>query len=137
MTSIVAWVTDHLPTRDRHTNVTCIRRPGRKRCTGDIAAEKIRERYEQSRINLIGLMSKITELRVYDNSLDADPHPGRAPQPVLILHLTKQKIVHIVDLAKTLDWAKPMVAAAIKPSKDLPRVLPALWHTVIVGCCCR
>jgi predicted ABC-type ATPase len=83
----------------------------------DIPAEKIRERYDQSRINLIGLMSKITELRVYDNSLDADPHAGRAPQPVLILHVTKQKIVQVVDLAKTPDWAKPVVAAAIKLSK--------------------
>jgi hypothetical protein len=39
VTSIVVWVTDHLPTGDPHTNVTCIRRPGRKRCTGDIFAE--------------------------------------------------------------------------------------------------
>jgi hypothetical protein len=62
-------------------------------------------------------MSKITELRVYDNSLDADPHAGRAPQPVLILHLTKQKIVQMVDLAKTPGWAKPVVAAAMKLSK--------------------
>ncbi|MDH4066056.1 MAG: hypothetical protein OEW19_16775, partial [Acidobacteriota bacterium] len=27
--SIVAWVTDHLP---QHTNVSCRRSPGRKRC---------------------------------------------------------------------------------------------------------
>jgi hypothetical protein len=39
VTSIVAWVTDHLPQGDPHTNVTCIRRPGRRRCTGDIMAE--------------------------------------------------------------------------------------------------
>jgi hypothetical protein len=38
-TSVVAWVTDHLPAGDPHTNVNCIRRPGRKRCTGDIIAE--------------------------------------------------------------------------------------------------
>ena len=34
----------------------------------DIPEEKIRERYDQSRIHLIELMPKITELRVYDNS---------------------------------------------------------------------
>jgi predicted ABC-type ATPase len=82
----------------------------------DIPEEKIRERYDQSRIHLIELMPKIT-LRVYDNSIDADPHAGHAPQPVLILHLAKRKIVHIVGLAKTPEWAKPVIVAAIKLSR--------------------
>jgi hypothetical protein len=38
--SIVAWVTDHLPAGEPHTNVPCWRRPGRKRCRGDILAER-------------------------------------------------------------------------------------------------
>ena len=37
--SIVAWVTDHLPHGDWHTNVPCRRSPGRRRCLGDIVAE--------------------------------------------------------------------------------------------------
>ena len=37
--SIVAWVTDHLPEGDWHTNVSCRRSPGRKRCRGEITAE--------------------------------------------------------------------------------------------------
>jgi len=37
--SIVAWVTDHLPEGDWHTNVPCRRSPGRKRCLGEIIAE--------------------------------------------------------------------------------------------------
>ena len=37
--SIVAWVTDHLPEGDWHTNVPCRRSPGRRRCQGDIMAE--------------------------------------------------------------------------------------------------
>ena len=37
--SIVAWVTDHLPQGDWHTNVPCRRSPGRRRCLGDIMAE--------------------------------------------------------------------------------------------------
>jgi hypothetical protein len=32
-------------------------------------------------------------LKVYDNSLEADPHAGRAPQPTLVLHLAKGKIM--------------------------------------------
>jgi hypothetical protein len=37
--SIAAWVTDHLPAGDCHTNVPCRRSPGRKRCLGEIVAE--------------------------------------------------------------------------------------------------
>jgi predicted ABC-type ATPase len=80
----------------------------------DIPEEKIRDRYDHSRINLIELMPKITELRVYDNSIDADPHAGHVPQPMLILHLAQRKIVQMVDLTRTPDWAKPVVVAAIK-----------------------
>ena len=88
----------------------------------DIPEDKIRERYDQSRVNLIELMPKITELKVYDNSIEADPRAGRAPQPMLILHLAElhlaeRKILEIVDLARTPDWAKPLVAAAIRFSR--------------------
>jgi hypothetical protein len=37
--AIVAWVTDHLPEGDEHTNVPCRRRPDRRRCRGEIIAE--------------------------------------------------------------------------------------------------
>jgi predicted ABC-type ATPase len=83
----------------------------------DIPEEKIRERYDRSRINLIALMSRLTALRVFDNSIDSDPHAGRAPQPILILHLAKGKILEMVELSKTPQWAKALVAAAVKNSK--------------------
>ena len=83
----------------------------------DIPEDKIRERYDQSRVNLIELMPGVTGLKVYDNSIEADPDAGRAPQPLLILHLAERNIVEIVDLARTPGWAKPLVAAAIKLSK--------------------
>ena len=83
----------------------------------DIPEEKIRERYDRSRINLIELMPRLTELRVFDNSFDADPHAGRVPQPTLILRLAKGKILEMVDLSKTPQWAKALVAAAVKISK--------------------
>ena len=83
----------------------------------DIPEEKIRERYDRSRINLIELMPGLTELRVYDNSFEADPHAGRAPRPTLILHLAKGRIVEMLDLAETPQWAKALVAAAVKISK--------------------
>jgi hypothetical protein len=39
--SIVAWVTDHLPEGDWHTNVPCWRSPGRKRCLGEIMSRSM------------------------------------------------------------------------------------------------
>jgi predicted ABC-type ATPase len=83
----------------------------------DIPEEKIRERYDRSRINLIELMPRLTEVRVFDNSFDADPHAGRAPQPILIFHLAKGKILEMVELSETPQWAKALVAAALKISK--------------------
>jgi predicted ABC-type ATPase len=83
----------------------------------DIAEGTIRERYDRSRINLISLMPRLTELRVFDNSWEADPFTGRAPRPLLVLHVLKGRIVDMMNLAETPQWAKPLVAAAVKISK--------------------
>ena len=80
----------------------------------DIPEDKIRERYDRSRINLIELMPRLTELRVFDNNFEADPHTGRAPRPTLILRLVTGKIVEMVELSKTPAWARALVAAAVK-----------------------
>ncbi len=83
----------------------------------DIPEAKIRERYDRSRINLIDLMPRLTELRVFDNSADADPRAGRRPEPVLILHLERGRIRRMVGLADTPPWARPVLAAALKLAK--------------------
>ena len=51
-----------------------------------------------------------------DNSFEADPHAGRAPQPTVILHLAKGRIVKMVELSQTPQWARALVAAAVKIS---------------------
>jgi len=79
----------------------------------DIPETKIRERYDRSRLNLIQLMPKLTELRVYDNTQEADPHAGVAPEPTLILHLARAKIVSSCEFIDTPQWAKPILRAAI------------------------
>ena len=89
----------------------------------DIPEEKIRQRYDQSRINLIELMPRLTELRVFDNSFDADPHAGHAPQPNLILHLAKGEILELVELFKTPQWAK---AFGGRSGQDLTMIIVAL-----------
>jgi predicted ABC-type ATPase len=80
----------------------------------DIPEAKIRERYSQSRLNLIRLLPKLTEVLVYDNSADADPHTGMAPEPTLILHLVQGKVENSCDPALVPDWAKPIWMAAMK-----------------------
>ena len=79
----------------------------------DIPASTIRRRWRHSRLNLVQLLPALTELRVYDNSADADPATGHEPRPVLVLHLLRGRIVEPSDLSSTPEWAKPIVAAAL------------------------
>jgi predicted ABC-type ATPase len=83
----------------------------------DIAEATIRERYDRSRINLIALMPQLTELRVFDNSFEADPFAGRAPRPFLVLHVVNGRVVEMMDLAGTPQWAKALLVSAVKISK--------------------
>jgi predicted ABC-type ATPase len=80
----------------------------------DIPESRIRERYARSLLNLIQILPKLTELRVYDNSHEADPYSGLTPKPQLILHLQKKRIVCACDLPATPGWAKPIVLAALQ-----------------------
>ncbi len=84
----------------------------------DIPEERIRERYVRSLLNLIRLMPDLTELLVYDNSREADPHSGVAPVPSLLLHLKRGQLAKVCELASMPDWAKPVVLAAIKAAAD-------------------
>lgn len=82
----------------------------------DIPEADIRRRWRHSRLNLVRLLPVLTELRVYDNSTDADPSAGATPLPVLVLHVERGRIVGPPDLSSTPVWAKPIVAAALKLS---------------------
>lgn len=79
-----------------------------------IPEHKIRERWDDSRKNLIRLMPLIHHLRVYDNSIEADPAEGNPPQPVLWLELRERKILAPDDLSGTPDWVRPIIVAAAK-----------------------
>ena len=75
----------------------------------------IRQRFNDSRLNLIRLMGRLAELKVFDNSAEADPHQGQDPQPILLLHLRRRRVMgpSRTALAQTPDWAKPIVEAAL------------------------
>jgi predicted ABC-type ATPase len=79
-----------------------------------IPTQKIRERYPKSLANLIKLLTCASEVRVYDNS---DESPDGKPRARLVLSMSRQRIVNPhpdVLVATTPDWAKPVVAAAIR-----------------------
>jgi predicted ABC-type ATPase len=79
----------------------------------DIPEAKIRERYARSRWNLIRLLPRLTEVIIYDNSEEADPHSGSTPRPKLILHAGKGKVMTMYDLKRAPNWAKPILMAAL------------------------
>ena len=87
----------------------------------DIPEEKIRERWNRSRENLIRLLPLIDHLRVIDNSAEFDPAEGHRPRPVLLLEIQRGKITAPADLSGAPDWAQPIIAAAIHlHTADLP-----------------
>ncbi len=84
----------------------------------DIPETKVRERYDRSRMKLIELLPKLTELRVFDNTEEGDPQKGQTPVPKLLLHMNRGKIVNSYDLPLVPKWAKPILQAAIKFSEE-------------------
>ena len=89
-----------------------------KRDGHDIPEQDIRRRFEHSRLNLIRLMPHLTSLRVFDNSLDADPEVGNQPVPQLILRVEQGAVItDAKDLVSTPEWARPLVAAALKQKR--------------------
>ena len=85
-----------------------------KRGGHDIPAEKIRERYDGSRRNLIRLLPRLTEVKVFDNSEDGDPSTGKLPSPSLVLHMQHGKIRNSIEPSQIPEWAKPIITAALK-----------------------
>ena len=94
----------------------------------DIPEEKIRQRWESSRQNLIALLPRLARLQVFDNSNEALPGAD-VPAPVLVLEMESGRVVHparddIAALQAIADWAKPIVAAAFR-CDDIARAAAA------------
>ncbi|HEX4474793.1 MAG TPA: zeta toxin family protein [Polyangiaceae bacterium] len=81
-----------------------------------ISEADIRRRYDSSRRNLVRLLPMLAELKLFDNTKRADPKRGRAPKPVLVLHVKDGTILAPANLRRTPDWAKPIVAQGLKSS---------------------
>jgi len=63
---------------------------------------------------LIRLLPYLASLRIFDNSVNADPATGKQPVPRLVLHLERGAVLNAKDMVNTPDWAKPVVAAVLK-----------------------
>src|SRR5947207_1970191 len=48
------------------------------------------------------------------NSEEADPRTGTAPEPGLVLRLVQGKVRETCELTRVPEWAKPILAAALK-----------------------
>jgi hypothetical protein len=57
---------------------------------------------------------------VFDNSRSGEPRDGQPPQPRLLIRMNHGKIVDSSSdaLRQTPDWAKPIVAAALRLASD-------------------
>lgn len=76
----------------------------------DIPEGKIRQRYVDSMKKVVSLAPRLTELRVFDNSVEADPKTGQAPAPRSLLHAQNGRIVAHVPFDEVPEWAKPIFA---------------------------
>jgi len=77
----------------------------------DIPETRIRERFERSIENLVALVPRIDELRLFDNSVEVDMAGGEAPRVRSLLHVRDGDIVSSVPLNQVPDWAKPVFAS--------------------------
>jgi predicted ABC-type ATPase len=82
----------------------------------DIPEAMIRERWESSRRNLVILMPRLTELRVFDNSNGRDSVSGKIPPPRIVMHVESGVIIEpsLSELESTPEWAKPIVACLLR-----------------------
>lgn len=82
----------------------------------DIPEHDIRKRWTASLVNLTKLIPLVANLRVYDNSVDADPDAGVNPEPKLVLAVEERVIAFpgVAEILETPAWARPIVMKAYK-----------------------
>lgn len=83
----------------------------------DIPERDIRRRYDASRQNLIDLLPGLASLHVYDNTVEAAPAAGAAPEPKLLLYMERGAIVERCAPRDVPEWAKPIMMTALRSSR--------------------
>ncbi|MDA0348970.1 MAG: zeta toxin family protein [Verrucomicrobia bacterium] len=83
-----------------------------------IPEEKIRERWDRSRENLIKLIPHASSLRVFDNSEQSNILDGERPSLKLLLDIRDRKLVFPKEPLAAPDWVKPILMAALQEFRD-------------------
>lgn len=83
-----------------------------------ISEEKIRERWNKSRLNVIRLLPSLARLQVFDNSRQAQPGED-IPDPVLVLYVENGRVLapdatDATALQAVPEWVRPVVEAAMR-----------------------
>jgi predicted ABC-type ATPase len=82
----------------------------------DIPAEKIRQRFDNSRANLLKFIGTRAEIRVWDNSHQT---PDGSPAPMEVFRVENRKLLipKRADISQTVGWAQPLIANSISMAK--------------------
>ena len=87
----------------------------------EIPEAKIRERYPKSLVNLVSFIGAAAEVHLFNNSAES---ADGLPQTMLVFRMRGKRIIE-PDLetlmTQTPNWAKPVVAAAIKVHTARPK----------------
>jgi predicted ABC-type ATPase len=81
-----------------------------------IPEDDVRKRWISSQVNLVNLLPHVSNVRIYDNTTEKDPHRGEAPEPQLVLSVTDGVIEFpgTKEVKRTPQWAKSIVVAAFR-----------------------
>lgn len=87
-----------------------------------IPENKIRERWINSKLNLVKLLKVVTNLRVYDNSFTGQVGE-KLPDPLLVLSLVNGALefpnyLDSEEMKLTPEWAKPIVITAVEQAEN-------------------
>jgi predicted ABC-type ATPase len=85
----------------------------------DIPESRIRDRYEESRRNLIALLPMLSSLVVYDNSVERDPGRDEVPELTVLLRMENGRVLHVAPRERIPAWARPIIAAALLSDPEL------------------
>lgn len=83
----------------------------------DIPEQKIRQRWESSRLNLVKLLPYITDVLVFDNSVTATLGE-EIPEPIKLLEIRQRVLIFpslddVQAMGAIKGWAKPLVMAGL------------------------
>jgi predicted ABC-type ATPase len=84
-----------------------------------IPEDKIRQRFDSSRANLLKFIGTRAEIRVWDNSHQT---ADGSPAPCEIFRVQNRKLIipRNGDVSKTAGWAQPLVAKALSLMRKQP-----------------